>query len=216
MEISAKHIIIADDHAVVRIGLRLILDETCDLAISDEAANGQQLLDKLTANKYDLIILDLSMPGKDSLDVLKEIKTKWPCIPVVIFSMNSDDAHAFRMIRNGASAYIHKNSIPEQIVNILRTVASGKKYISPHQAEMMAEMISLPEKSTHVAHELLTDREFQIFHMLASSLKKSEIANKLALSKNTISNHRENILKKMKLSMNSELTRYAIQHGIIQ
>jgi len=212
----AKRIIIADDHAVVRMGLQLILDETDDMSITDEATNGQELLDKLSVNIYDLIILDLSMPGKDTFDVLKEIKTGWPHIPVVIFSMNPDDIYAVRMIRNGASAYINKETNTEQVVVILRTVLKGKKYISPHQAEMLAELISTPEKSVPAAHELLTDREFQIFFMLASGLKKTEIANKLVLSKHTISNHRNNILKKMNLTMNSELTRYAIQHGIVK
>jgi len=213
---TTKRIIIADDHAVVRTGLQLILDETSDLSIASEAVNGQELLDKLGADNYDLVILDISMPGKDTLDVLKEIKTKWPALPVVIFTMNPDDIHAIRMIRNGASAYINKETNPEKIIEVLRTVVNGKKFFSPHQVELLAEMISSPEKSNPSIHDLLTDREFQIFFMLASGLKKSEIAEKLVISKNTISNHRNNILKKLNLSMNSELTRYAIQHGIIK
>ena len=213
---TIKRIIIADDHAVVRTGLQLILDETSDLSIVEEAANGQELLDKLSIDEYDLVILDISMPGKDTLDVLKEIKARWALIPVVIFSMNPDDIHAIRMIRNGASAYINKETNPEKIIEVLRTVANGKKYFFPHQAEILAEMITSPGKSNPSIHDLLTDREFQIFFMLASGLKKSEIAEKLAISKHTISNHRNNILKKMNLSMNSELTRYAIQHGIIK
>lgn len=217
MEKKLNRIIIADDHAVVRTGLQLILDETNDMSIVDEARNGQELLDKLTTNTYDMIILDVSMPGKDALDILKEIKTKWTSIPVVIFSMNSDEIYAVRMLRNGASAFINKETKPSKIIEILRIVLIRKKYISPKQAEILTEYISAPEKEIGVpSHELLTDREFQIFCLLASSISKTEIAEKLDISINTLSNHRNNILKKMKMSNNSELTRYAIQTGIIQ
>lgn len=216
MNTLPKQIIIADDHAVVRTGLQLMLDETLDLCISEEAQNGQELLDKLSRHEYDLVILDISMPGKDALDVLKEIKTKWSELPVVIFTMNPDDTHAKRMIRNGASAYINKETKTAQVIEVLRIVANGKKYFFPHQAEMLAEMVSSPRKSNPEIHELLTDREFQIFFMLASGLKNAEISGKLAISKNTISNHRNNILRKMNMSQNSDLTRYAIQQGIIK
>ena len=216
MEKQLRRIIIADDHAVVRTGLQLILDETNDLSIVDEARNGQELLDKLQKNTYDLVILDITMPGKDALDVLKEIKTTWLTLPVAIFSMNSDDVYAVRMLSNGASAFINKETKPTQIIEILRVVLSGKKYISPQQAEILAEYVSSPVKSVEATHKLLTDREFQIFCLLASGVSKSEIVAKLEISINTLSNHRNNIMKKMKLSANSDLTRYAIQTGIIQ
>jgi len=216
MEKQPHRIIIADDHAVVRTGLQLILDETNDLSIVDEARNGQELLDKLTTNIFDMVILDISMPGKDALDILKEIKSQTTILPVVIFSMNSDDLYAVRMLKNGASAYINKETKPSQIIEILRTVIDRKKYISPKQAEMLAEYISLPEKDTANIHDLLTDREFQIFCLLANGISKLEIAEKLDISINTLSNHRNNIMRKMKLTTNSDLTRYAIQRGIIQ
>jgi two-component system, NarL family, invasion response regulator UvrY len=209
-------IIIADDHAVVRTGLQLILDETTDLSIVDEARDGQELLDKLQFNNYDLVILDIAMPGKDALDVLKEIKTNWSSMPVVIFSMNSNEMYAVRMLSNGASAFINKETKPTQIIEILRIVLSGKRYISPQQAEILVENASIREKSVNTSHELLTDREFQIFCLLANGMRKSEIAEKLEISINTLSNHRNNILKKMKMSINSDLTRYAIHAGIIQ
>jgi two-component system invasion response regulator UvrY len=209
-------IIIADDHAVVRTGLQLILDETSDLSIDGEARNGQELLDKLQDSDYNLVILDISMPGKDAMDVLIEIKSRWENLPVVIFSMNPDEVYAIRMIKNGASAYVNKETKPKQIIEILRTVLSGRKYFSPLHSEMMAEMVADPDKSKALPHQALTDREFQIFSMLASGVRKSEIAEKLAISKNTLSNHRNNIMKKMNISSNSELIRYAIQNGIIQ
>jgi len=218
METISRGIIIADDHAIVRTGLQLILDDQDDLSVVDEARNGQELLNKLHANedKYSLVVLDISMPGKDALDVLKEIKTTYAYLPVVIFSMNPDEVYAMRMISNGASAYINKETKSEQIIHILRTVLSGRKYISPEQAEMMTEMMTTPGNINKLPHETLTDREFQVFTMLANGIRKSEIAEKLSISKNTLSNHKNNILKKMNMSMDSELTRYAIQNGIIQ
>jgi two-component system invasion response regulator UvrY len=218
MEEKEKTIIIADDHAVVRTGLQLILDETHDLAITGEARNGQELLDKLTVGHYDLVILDISMPGKDALDTLLEIKVRWPSLPVVIFSMNPDEVFAIRMLSNGASAYINKETKPRQIIEILRTVLLGRKYYSPLHAELMAGMVTdnAHRPGTMLPHTALTDREFQVFSLLAMGIRKSEIAGKLSITKNTLSNHRNNIMKKMCISTNSELTRYAIQHGIIQ
>jgi len=212
-----KRIIIADDHAVVRTGLQLILDETTDMSICDEAANGDELIEKLRRNRYDLVLLDISMPGKDAMDVLKEIKTTWERTPVVIFSMNPDEIYAVRMIRNGASAYINKETDPKRIIEILRIVLSGKKYFTQQQSAMLAELVIEPEKNTgSLLHETLSDREFQIFFMMASGMKKSEIAEKLAISKHTIGNHRSNIMHKMNLTTNSDLTRYAIRNGIIK
>jgi len=217
LEAQLKRIIIADDHAVVRTGLQMILDETTDLCICGEASNGYELIEKLKSDDYDLVILDISMPGKDTIDVLKEIQAIWVRLPVVILSMNPDEIYAVRMIRNGASAYINKETDPQQIIAILRIVLTGKKYFTQQQSEMLAELVIEPEKNTNVLlHEALSDREFQIFSMLASGMKKSEIAGKLLISKNTIGNHRSNIMHKMNLTTNSEMTRYAIQHGIIK
>ena len=216
MQVKPVQIIIADDHAVVRTGLQLILEETSDLEIAGEATDGDELLSKLQAVTYDLIILDMSMPGKDALDVLKEIKQRWSSIPVIIFTMNADETHAVRMFQNGASAYVNKQTNSEQLIHILRLVASGKKFFFPHQVELVAKRLGMAESSTELPHIQLTDRESQIFIMLASGIRKSEIAEKLDISKSTISNHRNNIMKKMNMSLNSELTRYAIQHKIIQ
>ena len=217
LSLKVQKIIIADDHAVVRTGLQLILDETHDLAITDEARNGQELLDRLSMTEYNLVILDISMPGPDALDVLIEIKARWPALPVVIFSMNADEIYAIRMLTNGASAYINKETKPYQIIEILRTVLQGRKYYALLHAELMAEMVTDgPHKAAVSPHAALTDREFLVFSMLAMGTRKSEIAEKLAISKNTLSNHRNNIMKKMCITTNSELTCYAIQHGIIK
>lgn len=216
MKPSPLRIIIADDHAVVRTGLQLILDETDDLEIVGEARDGDELLSKLETETYDLVILDMSMPGKDALDVLKEIKLKWTHLPVIIFSMNPDELHSVRMIQNGASAYVNKQTSSDQLIEIIRTVSVGKKYIFPHQVHLLADQLSAPQSLHALPHMQLTDRESQIFVLLASGVRKSEIAEKLDISKSTISNHRNNIMKKMNMSLNSELTRYAIQHKIIQ
>jgi two-component system, NarL family, invasion response regulator UvrY len=211
-----KKIVIADDHAVVRTGLQMILDETHDLSITGEARNGQELLELLERDEYQLVILDISMPGPDALDVLIRIKADWPALPVVIFSMNPDEIYAIRMLTNGASAYINKETKPKQVIEILRTVLQGRKYYSPLHAEIMAGMVSDAQNKTVLPHTALTDREFQVFSLLAMGVRKSEIAEKLSISKNTLSNHRNNIMKKMSITSNSELTRYAIQYGIIK
>ena len=217
MDKLLKRIIIADDHAVVRTGLQLILEETDEMCICGEAANGYELIEKLQYTTYDLVILDISMPGKDTLDLIKEIQFLSEKMPIVIFSMNPDEVYALRMIKNGASAYINKETDPQQIIEILRIVLSGKKYFSQQQSTMLAELVIEPEKNVNLSlHETLSDREFQIFYMLASGMKKSDIAKKLSISKHTIGNHRSNIMHKMNLAANSEFTGYAIRHGIMK
>ena len=213
---NKKRIIIADDHAVVRTGMQMILDETDDLSVDDEAVNGNDLLLKLKQSSYDLLMLDASMPGRDGLDLLKELKAIYPKLPIVIFTMNNDAHYAIRMIKAGASAYIEKETPPKEIIEVLRKVISGKRYFFPHQAEILAEMVSEPMRYSKMPHELLTDREFEIMYFLASGLKPNEIADKISLSTHTISNHRSNILKKMGMAGNVDLTRYAIQQGIIK
>ncbi len=209
-------VIIADDHAVVRTGLQLIMDATSDIDIVDEASRGNDLLKKLQQESYDVVILDLSMPGKDGMDVLKEIKAGFPKLPVVIFSMNPDGQFASRLFKNGASAYINKETNPDELKKAIRTVARGKKYYTVAQAEKMVDLFTRDDHDVFIPHEKLTDREFQIMCMLAYGTRKNEISDILSVSKNTISNHRNNILKKMQLQNNSEITRYALQHGIIK
>ncbi len=211
-----KRIIIADDHAVVRTGLQLILEETDEMEVCGEASNGEELLNNLINNNYDLLILDASMPGKDGIDLLRDVKKISPCMPVVIFTMNNDNHYAIRMIKAGASAFINKETKTEYIIIALRRVLSGKHYFSPEQSELLAEIVSEPHKFEQLPHEQLTDREFQIMFLLATGLKNGEIAEKLKISKNTIANHRAALLRKMNMESNSDLTRYAIRQGIIE
>ncbi len=210
-------ILMADDHTVVCTGVRLILDAAGGFTLVDEVRNGNELLVKLSSNPegYDMIILDISMPGREAIDVLREIKMRHPSLPVVIFTMNPEEPYALRFFRQGASAFIKKDSQPEDIVRVLREVAGGRKHFSSRQVEMMAEYINEASESHRNTFEELTDRELQVLHLLASGKMKGEISDKLSVSKNTISNHRNNILKKLQLRNNSDLTRYAIQNGLL-
>jgi DNA-binding NarL/FixJ family response regulator len=208
-------VIIADDHAVVCTGLQLILNQTYNFRLIDQARNGKELLDKIGKNQYDLIFLDILMPGISALDTLKQIKSIHPDLPVIVFTMNPDESFAVRMLTSGASAYLNKESSPEQIINTMEDVIHGKKVMSQKQKIMVDEYsihLSKPDK-TDTGY--LTDRELQVLFYIASGTQSGEIANTLCLSKNTVSNHRNNILKKLNLRNNSDLTRYAIQQGII-
>jgi len=213
---TPKRIIIADDHAIIRTGLQMVLLGTSDMIISDEASNSKELIEKLNVTDFDMVILDISMPGKDATETLKEVKQKWPDTPVVVLTMNSDEIYALRMFRLGASAYISKENSLSNIVDILRIVLSGKKYFTTRQTEMLANTLDHPDKSGQVNCEILSDRELQILCMITSGKKNTEIAENLALSKHTIENHRSNILKKLSVTSNLELVRYAYQLGIIR
>ncbi len=209
-------VIVADDHAVVRTGLQLIFDNDPSLEIIDEVGRGNELLNKVREKDYDVVILDISMPGKDGIDVLKDLKLEKPHLPVVIFSMNPEDKFAVRLFQSGASAYINKETNPEELIKAVKYVAKGKNYYTPFQAELLMNSLNSPQKELPNPHESLTDREFQVMRMLAQGIKKSDIAETLSVSKNTISNHRNNILRKMNLSNNTELARYAVKHRLIE
>lgn len=204
--------IIVDPHAVVRTGLQLIFEATQELEIVDEASNGDELLEKIQQRAIDVVILEPLIPGKEALDVLKALKKLRPGLPVIIFTMHPEERLSLRMFKNGAYAYINKESNLEELIKAVKLAVESKKYYTPTQTELIAD--SLYEKHQEL-HEKLTDREFQVMTLLARGLTKSEIAAKLSVSKNTINNHRNHILKKMDLPNNSRLTKYAVQKGII-
>lgn len=208
-------IIIADDHAIVRQGLKLILDETIDMEIVAEVSSGDDLMEKIYAGpkNYDIVILDIAMPGKDTIDTLKEIRTGKTNIPVLILSMNPEKLYAVRLLKAGASGYISKDSNPKDIIEAIWKVAGGGMYISQTLSELLAS--DLRSGSDKPVHETLTDREFQIMCLIASGQTLPEISEKLFLSKNTISNHRNNILKKMTLRNNSEISIYAMKNKLL-
>ena len=211
---NRKRIIVADDQPIVRMGLKFLLEQTSDLCISAQASNPAELFELLEEQSFDLVILELFLPGKDSLDVLIETKQRNKALPVVIYTACLDEQLTIRFMKNGASAFINKRSHPDELVEVLRKVLSGKKHFTLHQMERMSEMFTNPEETGKESVELLTDREFQVMYMMALGLNRVTIAKNLSVSKNTVSNHRYNILKKMHWSSNVELVRYALNHGI--
>ncbi len=210
-------IIMADYHPVVCAGIKQILDGTGVFMLADQVPNGEELLRKLALNRddYDLVVLEISMPGKEAFDIIREIRSNHPELPVVIFTFNREEHYALRFFRLGASAFIRKDSQPEQIIQTLKIVAGGRTYYTPTQVELMADFVRGTTGIQAMGFDELTDRELQVLYLLANGLLKGEIASKLEVSKHTISNHRNNILKKLNLRNNSELTRYAIRNRLI-
>ncbi len=206
-------VLIADDHSVVRAGMRQILSGLPDMAVVDEAANALEVLDKVRINDYSVVVLDIAMPGKSGLNALKEIKTERPGLPVLILSMYPEDQYAIRVLRAGAAGYMTKDSAPEELVTAIRVVAKGRKYVSPALAEILAFNLDIDSKKE--LHELLSDREYEVLCMIASGKLVSDIAETLSLSVKTVSTYRSRILEKMQLKNNAELTSYAIQNRLV-
>jgi two-component system invasion response regulator UvrY len=207
-------ILIADDHAIVRRGLKQILAETPDMIVVDEASNGHEVLTKVMQHDYSVILLDISMPGKSGLDVLKELKNERPKLPVLILSMYPEEQYAVRVLRAGASGYLTKEGAPEELIYAIRKVVQGKKYVSASLAEKL--VFDLDGDSQKPLHESLSDREFQVLCMIASGKTVSDISEELALSVKTISTYRTRLLEKMKMKNNAELTHYAVQNHLVE
>ena len=206
-------IIIADDHSIVRQGMKLILSETADMKICDEAADGYELIEKVLNNQYDIVILDITMPGPGVLDIIKRIKREKPGIRVLVLSMHPEEQYAVRVLKAGAAGYLSKETAPSDLVKAVRQVSLGKKYISPHFFESMADvLLSDNDKPPHTA---LSDREFQVLCMLAQGKASRDIARDLCLSEKTISTYRSRILQKMNLTTNAELIHYAIRNSLV-
>jgi DNA-binding NarL/FixJ family response regulator len=206
-------ILIADDHAIVREGLKQIVSETPDMVVACEAANGHEVLEQLRKQHCDVVLLDLTMPGRGGMDTLRQLKRDFPEIPVLILSIHPEDQYAIRALRQGASGYLTKESAPEELVEAIRRAAYGRKYVSPTLAEKLAA--KLESGSNKLPHETLSDREFQVMTMIASGKTVTEIADELSLSVKTISTNRTRLLKKMSMRTNAELTHYAFKHGLV-
>lgn len=206
-----KKIIIADDHGFIRLGLIQILkDEYPGIEIT-ETADGENLVKEVQQHNFDLVISDLDMPGRNGLEALEQIKLIKPNLPVLILSIYADELYAVRVLKAGAAGYLNKNSAPYELITAIQRIQLGRKYITPEVAEKLLDQFDTTKKP----HELLSNREFEIFHMLASGKTSSQIADSLSLALTTISTHRNHILTKLGLSNNSELTRYAIANHII-
>lgn len=209
-------ILIADDHAIVREGLKQILADTKDMVVAGDAENGADAikLARIQADS-DVLLLDISMPDKSGIEVLKQIRKESPRLAVLMLSMHREDQYAIRSLKAGAAGYLNKQSAPAELVDAIRQVAAGRKYISPALAQELANQVG-DENREVPPHEMLSDREYQTLVMIASGKTVSDIAAELTLSVKTISMYRSRLLQKMKLRHNAELTHYAIKNNLVE
>lgn len=206
-------VMITDDHAIVRQGLKQILSETDDISVTGEAENGFQALKLVRQYGFDVILLDISLPDRNGIEVLKQIKKEYPSMAVLMLSMHNESEFALRALKGGASGYLNKQSAPAQLVTAIRTVASGHKYITPVLAEELANTVT--GGSDQPLHTTLSDREYQTLCMIAAGKALSEISVAMCLSPKTVSVYRARLMEKLKLANNSELIRYAIKHNLV-
>ena len=206
-------ILIVDDHSVVRQGLKQIVSERMDMTVTGQAASGQEALDLVRENEFDVAIVDIAMPGRGGLDILRDLKSTRPQMKVIVLSMYSEEQYAVRSLRDGASAYLTKSGAPDELVMAIETVASGRRYITPSIAERMAGYIE--DSTTRPVHDLLSDREMQVLVLIGSGKSVGEIAEELTLSVKTVSTYRSRVLEKMALASNADLIRYAIHHRLV-
>ena len=204
-------VLIADDHAVVRIGLKLILSEDPEITTIDEVSNGSDALKKIQYHNYDVFILDISMPGISGLDVLQELKSLKPELPVLVLSIYPEDQYAIRVLKNGAAGYLTKEAAPGELISAVKKIYNGHKYITPSIAEKLAIYIGTGDKG----HELLSDREYYVFNRLAAGIPNKQIATELGLSPKTISTYKSRILEKLNLETNAQLAHYALKENLL-
>lgn len=206
-----KNILLADDHSFIRLGLIQLLKDEYPAVQIKEVADGEALVSEVARHDWDLVISDLDMPGRSGLQALEQIKLLKPSLPVLILSIYPEDLYAVRALKAGASGYLNKNSAPDELITAVQRIALGKKYIP---AEIAEKLLEEGNKDKH-PHELLTNREFEIFKLLALGKTITQIAETLSLALTTVSTHRSRIMQKLGLHTNSELTRYAIAHRVI-
>ncbi len=211
---SKIRILLADDHTMFREGVKQVLAGTIDCAVVEEASNAQQVLDTVQKVPLDVVVLDIAMPGRDGIDVLKQLKQMKPHIRVLVLSMYPEDQYAFRAIKAGASGYLTKNKASSELIEAIRRIASGRKYISEEVAEQLA--IDLEREDDRPLHQRLSDREYQVMCMIASGKTVKDISNELSISVSSVSTIRVRILRKLNMKNNAEITHYAIKHGLSQ
>lgn len=208
-------VVIADDHAIVRKGLRQIVAEHGEIEVIGECENYSDIQKTMRTTDFDVLLLDITMPGKNGLDTLKIVKENKPKLQVLMLSMHPEDQYAVRAMRSGASGYLTKNSAPEKLVEAILTLARGRRYITPELAESLAAAVTQPTDE-QLPHQRLSDREFQTIRLIASGRKLAEIAEEMSISPKTVSVYRARILEKMGLRNNAELTHYALKHNLIE
>ncbi len=206
-------ILIADDHTIMREGLKRILDGIEDIQVIGEAIDGHDTITKVRELSFDVLLLDLSMPGRSGVDLIHQVRSEFPKLPILILTMHEEEQYAVRAIRAGANGYLTKESAGTQLVTALRKVASGRPYISIEVAEELA--MSAMAGTTEVSHSALSDREYEVFHMLAKGKSITEIGELLHLSVKTVSTHKTRIMQKMGLNSLSELVQYAVAHKLL-
>jgi two-component system, NarL family, invasion response regulator UvrY len=207
-------VLIADDHAIVRRGLIEILVRDLEGAVCGEAENAQQVLAQVRNHAWDVVILDVSMPGRSGIDVLADLKLAQPKLPILVLSMHPEDQYGKRVLKAGAAGYMNKNSAPEELIKAIRKVLAGGRYVSPALAEKLA--LDLSENHARMPHETLSDREFEVLRLIASGKTVTQIAEELHLSAATISTYRARILEKMNMATTAELMRYAFQNHLVE
>ena len=207
-------VLIVDDHAIVREGLKQVLADAPDLEVTGEASSGEEALEKVRAGHWDVVVLDISLPGINGLVVLQQIKRQYPDLPVLVLSMYGEEQYAVRTLKAGAAGYLTKETAPHELVTAIRKVGSGGKYMSPSLMEKMVSALATDLKRPK--HETLSDREFQVLCMIAAGKTLTGIGEDLGLSVKTVSTHRARMLKKMRLKSNAELIHYAIRYGLVK
>ena len=206
-------ILIADDHPIVRAGFKQVIADTPDMIVADEAGNGQEVLNFIRKKDYDCVLLDISMPGRSGLEVLKDLKSEKPKLPVLILSIYPEEQYAIRALRAGAAGYMTKASAPHELIAAIRKISEGGKYISESLAEKLTYY--LDGDASRPPHETLSDREYQVMLMIASGKTVTQVADELCLSVKTISTYRAHILEKMRMKNNAEMTLYAVQNKLV-
>jgi two-component system invasion response regulator UvrY len=206
-------ILIADDHAILRRGLKEILVRELPGVVCGEAEDAQQVVAQVQSHEWDLVMLDITMPGRSGLDVLKDIQALRPRLPVLVLSMHPEDQYGKRVLKAGASGYMNKKSAPDELINAIRKLLAGRQYVGPALAERLA--LDLKHDAAKSAHETLSDREFEVLRMIASGKTVTQIAEELHLSPNTVSTHRARILEKMHMSTTAELMHYALSNHLV-
>jgi len=206
-------VLLADDHALVRAGLKEILAGTGDITVAGEATNGQEVMARIRGQDYDVAVLDMSMPGRSGIELIKQVKDEKPKLRVLVLTMHSEEQYAVRALKAGASGYLTKDSAAEQLVAAIRKIAAGGAYVSPETAERL--VLDASPRAEAAPHTLLSDREFQVLQLIAGGQSVSEIARRLALSVKTVSTHKTRILQKMGLANQAELIRYALEHKLL-
>lgn len=206
-------VLLADDHAMVRTGLKEILADTGDITVTGEAANGHEVVAAIRAQDYDVVVLDMSMPGRGGIELIKQVKSEKPRLRVLVLSMHSEQQYAVRALKAGASGYLTKDSAADQLVAAIRRIAGGGAYVSPETAERLA--LDLNPADEAPPHTLLSDREYQVFEMIATGKSLTDIADRLKLSVKTVSTHKTRIMRKMGADNQTDLIRYAIRHKLI-